>query len=193
MKRINLKLQFNWKTVIVSTLLPLLAAGAFALFATIQGWPALRYDPAYFEEPYRAKYDSPREALNALEQVFKTNDAGLLAEVQGLRRPRPVSTNPRLFGAMLWERSGDYYSYMYWDPTNWHRTLIQTLEVNGRWVVAPEDAYFFLRSGLWLDTWKPIAYIYWLAELAVLIVASLNHLAKRWRRQWYALDSNNDT
>lgn len=186
MKRLGLG--FNLKTVILATLLPLFGAGLFIVFAAVQGIPALRYDPAYFTSDYAARFDSPRAVIAELDVAFKTGDRELAAELQGLRRPRNLPHNPRFFGAMLWERTGDYAGYMYWDSDTWERHMVQTLEVGDRWVLAPEDASFFLRTGLWLRTWLPIAVVYWIAEVVALIVIALAARGRRWGRQWYGLE-----
>lgn len=186
----HIKIQFNFKSVAIITLLPLLGAGIFILIGTVQGIPALRYDPAYFSAEHAATYDSPREVLFGLEEVFKTGDRQLLAEVEGLRRPRSVARNPRLFGALMWERDEHYFSYMYWDSETWDRYLVHTEQRDGRWIVVPEDAFFFLRTGLWLRAWLPIAVVYYIAEVVGLFIWALTTRAERWRRQWYAIDKN---
>lgn len=186
MKRI--KLEFNFKTVAMATLLPVMVAAVFVLIGAVQGIPALRYDPQHFTPDVAARYDSPRTVLDGLQVVFETGDRDLLAEVEGLRRPRDVVQNPRLFGALMWERTGDYWSYMFWDSQTWARVHIHTIEVNGRWVVAPEDAYFFLVTGLWLNTWTPVALVYWLAETVTVLVLAFRQRARRWERELYMLD-----
>ncbi len=160
----------------------MIVAAVFIAIASAQGIAALRYDDALFAEAYQQKYDSPRAALDGLEQVFRTGDRTLLKELEGTRRARPLLMTSDLFGAVMWSREHNLYSYMYWDADTFDRYLFHLDEIGGRWVVVPEDAYFFLRTGLWQATWLPIALVYWLAEIAALFVIGLARMSRRWQR-----------
>ncbi len=172
---------------LAAAILPLLAAGVFLAYAGILSIPALRYNPAYFAEPYLSRYDSPRAVLEVLEQqVFKTADPALTAEIEGLRRAYPLPHNARLFGGVAWQFDDPFLAYLFWDYQTYERYAVYLEEVNGRWVLVPTDAVFYLRTGLWKRAWLPIALPWWLAELAALLVYVLGRLAEKWRREGFA-------
>ncbi len=168
---------------VTAAILPLLVAGGFLAVASLQAAPALRYDPAYFAEPYLSRYDSPRAVLEVLEQqVFKTGDLALTAEIQGLRRAYPLPHNARLFGGVAWQFDDPFLAYLFWDYQTYERYPVYVEEVNGRWVLVPPDAVFYWRTGLWQRAWLPVALPWWMAVLVALLMFGLSRLADKWRR-----------
>src|SRR5690606_17062651 len=184
----RIRLEFNFKTVAIATLLPVLVAGLWVLFAWVQSLTARRYHPRLFTPEVAARYDPPRTVLDGLAVVFKTGDRELLAELEGLRRPRPVVHNPRVSGSVRWQRTDDYWTYMFWDMQTWERVPGHTIELNGRWILAPEDAGLFVATGLWLNSWAPMALVYWLAEVVPALGLAFRQRATRWERGLYRRD-----
>lgn len=135
-------------------LLGLLGTGV-ALYALV------RYDPAYFTPAYRELYGTPAATAKALEHALKTGDEALLAELEGLRSPADLETASSIEFVMLWEYTDRYMTYLYFDPQSYqpHRHYFQ--RVRGRWVVAPPDLYYYVRSGHWHALFLPAAATWW--------------------------------
>jgi len=175
-------------TALVAALLPLMLAGLFALAAQIQ--MVGRYDPTYFSEAYLEKYDTPGSVARALGDALRTGDEVLLAQLEGLRRPVPLHTGPGVIFVMLLESDDRYFTYLYFDMDTYKRYVYHVEEVNGRWVVAPEDLRFYLRSGRWLRVFLPIALTWWSLEAVVVLGVWVFRLTARLRaRMWGGVDS----
>ena len=163
----------NWPWIVGLALLPLVIAGLYIGYANIQNW--FRYDEAYFTPTYAETYDAPFAATSKLERVLQTGDAAVYAELTGLRRLPPVpEPNPKVVYAILLEvDEKDYFHYMYFNPDTYERLIYYLKEVKGRWVVVPQDAYFYYDSGQWLKLFLPVSFIYWpillIATVAVLV------------------------
>ncbi|HEY76757.1 MAG TPA: hypothetical protein G4O00_11355 [Thermoflexia bacterium] len=121
----------NWRTALIVALFPLVLAGLFALVAEIQRLG--RYDPAYFTEEYRQRYDTPGSVARALGDALRTGDEMLLAELQGLRKPIPLHTGPEMIFVMLLESDDRYYTYLYFDMDTYRRYAYVTglTQLNG--------------------------------------------------------------
>jgi len=166
-------------------LLPLLAAGAFILIVRIQA--IFRYDPTYFAPAYQERYASPGAVAIAIEGVLHGEDRSIFAELTALRRQiQPPETNPNVRLMILLDVTDqDYYQFLFFDVVTYHRMLINVKQVGGRWVMAPQDAYYFLDSGDWLLFSTPALAIYWSLLVVVLVGAGVFKLAARFRRQIY--------
>lgn len=169
----------NLRRVLAATLLPLVLAGLFVL--TVKALGAVRYDAAYFTEEYAEKYDTPGAVARALEGVLQSGDRELLAELQGLRRTVPFETNPKIIFIMLWERDDRYFTYMYLDMQSLRRYPHYVEKVRGRWVVTPEDAHYYLHSGRWLVVFMPLALVWWVLEIVVILGLLVYRLSARLR------------
>jgi hypothetical protein len=186
-KRVQAKLRpgYNVHTALIVAAVPLAAALVYIVVTKLSGLPGLRYNPAYFSEEYLSLYEVPSAVVTDLEAALRSNDSEAVAALQGLRRPRPMMTSPNMRLALLYEASETYLSYLYWDTRTYERLAVHVQLVNGRWVVAPEDAHFFLETGKWMATWLPPALIWWIVELAVLLVVMFYRATRRWRLQTY--------
>lgn len=167
--------------------MPIAFAALFILVAWLSGLN--RYDSAYFTDEYLERYSTPGVTARALAKAPRVNDAELLAELQGLRRPRKFVTSPNMSLMVLYEitdayhlsyndRDGTsivkfhltvYYSYLYYDTRTHKHYVYHFEEVRGRWAVAPEDAYYLLRSREWLKAFMPVSLIWWVAEVVFLL------------------------
>ena len=139
----------------------------FVILALAQSWQ--RYRVSYFTERYLQLYASPGAVVTALEHVLRNGDLGLQAELQGLRRPRDFSTSAQMEMAERLQSSSGYEAYLFYDSALKARHVFYVNAVRGRWVLAPEDAYFYLHSGRWLGVALPLMLSWWLLELAVVL------------------------
>ena len=166
-------------------LLPLIAAGGFMLIVRLQA--IFRYDPAYFTPAYQKQYASPGAVASAIEQGLRGENQEIFAELTGLRRKiQPPEANPNLRLMILLEVTDrDYYQFLFFDIQNYHRLLIPVKEVGRRWVMAPQDLYYYLDSGDWLLFFTPALAIYWSLLAVILVGAGIYRLAASFRRQLY--------
>lgn len=167
-------------------LLPILVVGAFILIVRIQA--IFRYDPAYFTPAYQERYASPGAAAIAIEEGLHNEDPSIYAELTGLRRQiHPPDANPNARLMMLWEVTDeDYYQYLFFDVVTYHRLMFNVKQVDGRWVMVPQDTFYFLDSGEWQLFFTPAVTIYWSLLVVILVGAGIFKLAARFRRQIYA-------
>lgn len=171
--------------LVALALLPLLAAGLYIASVTVQGW--FRYDKAYFTPEFQERYHTPGVVAWELQQALQKGDAPLYAQLTGLRSaPRTLEPNPNIILTILLEvDERDYFHYLYFNVRTYRRTVHHIKEVNGRWVVVPEDAYFYFDSGRWFGVFLPVAIVWWL----LLVVGSgglvLFRTAARVREAWY--------
>ena len=171
------------RMVLLVVLLPVVLAGLYVLLVQIHG--LVRYDSTYFTQAYREEYDTPGSAARALEGVLQTGDQELLAELQGMRRPAPFETGPKITFTMLWERTDRYISYLYFDMDTYRRHTHYIEEVDGRWVVSPTDAYYHLYSGRWLKVAVPLAMFWWLLGTITILIVLVSRISARLREQMY--------
>jgi hypothetical protein len=156
------------RPILVVALLPLVMLGLLAVTMQVHGM--LRYDPVYFTEPYIERYSKPDLVADALERALQTGDQTLLAELQGLRTPRALTMAPSIDLAMLSERTDRYLSYLYVDRQTYDRYTHHLEQFGGRWIVSPEDVYYYVRSGKWQRIFLPVALTWWiLGSLALLL------------------------
>jgi hypothetical protein len=117
----------------------------------------------YFTPEYQAVYESPSAVTIALEEVIRTGNPALYKELTGLRlRPRPIESNPNLrFAILLDVDAVGYFQYLYFDVKTYERSTFYIKQVMGRWVVAPQDVYFYWDSDRWLTVFIPLALMWW--------------------------------
>lgn len=180
---VKIQSYLNLRRVLAATLLPLVLAGLFVLAVQVQG--LVRYDLAYFTAEYAERYDTPGAVARALEGALQTDDRELLAELQGLRRTAAFETSPKIIFVMLWERDDRYFTYMYQDMQTLRRHPHYVEKVKGRWVVSPSDAYYYFHSGRWLGVFMPLAIVWWVLEIVVVLGLLVYRLSARLRREMY--------
>jgi hypothetical protein len=174
-----------WLRVFVLALAPLLIAGLYVLGAQIYG--LFRYDQAYFSAEYQSAYPSPGAVAIDLEQVLRTGDTELYADLTGLRREATLGAQrPNVVLSILAEvDERDYFHYLYVDMGTYRRETYHVKEVNGRWIVSPEDAFFYFDSGRWLGVWTPIALIWWCLLIVFILVTLVSRTAAGTRQTLY--------
>ena len=151
------------RTLLVVGLIPFVLLGL--LVSAIKVYGLLRYDPAYFAEPLLTRYETPGVTAKALESALQTDDLQLLAELQGSRWPARFDTNPSIAWAQLWERTGRYVTYLYFDVSTDEPYLYHVEEARGRWVVSPPDLYYFVESGAYKRAFLDFLLTWWTAAL----------------------------
>ena len=150
-----------WLYFVVAGLFPLCAAGIFIFIANLQAW--FRYDMRYFTPEYQSAYESPGAVAVALESAIRTSSQALYEELVGLRfGPHPIKPNPNMRLAILLDvDEAGYFQYLYFDVKTYVRSTFYIKRVMDRWVVVPQDPYFYWDSGRWLVVFTPLALIWW--------------------------------
>jgi len=173
----------DWRWVIGLTGLPLLLAGLYLLLALIGSIPSLRYAPRYFTDDYRTRYASPTMVVTELEHALRTDDRAAMAELEGLRRPVALDTRENMRVTILYDTDNGYWNYLFFDTISYERFAQHLEQVNGRWVVAPEDLVYYYKSGEWKRTFFPIAAIYWVVEIVVVLGTLSYRITHGWRQE----------
>lgn len=169
--------------ILLVLLTPLIVLGL--LVVGIKAYGLVRYDPAHFSEMYREQYSAPGEVALALETALQTGDHALLAELQGLRWPAEFKTAPSIVFVMLWERTDRFITYLYFDMQTYQRHPHYVEEVNGRYVVAPEDLHYYLDSGQWKRVFYPLAIIWWTLGLIAVGLVWIFRVSESMRARLY--------
>jgi hypothetical protein len=172
--------KYRW--VLVAAL-PLVLSALFALM--VLALSPFRYQPAYFSQIYIERYPKPGSTALALDQALRTDNWGLLAELQGLRWTVPLETSPTLNLTVLLETDGRYHYYLYFDTKTYDRYTYAIEKIKGRWVVAPPDAHFYLHSGRWLRVAGPVTVLWWFLEITVLLMRWVFRASARYREGMY--------
>ena len=164
---------------------PLVVAGLFVLVVTIRA--QFRYDQNFFTSRYQALYSNPSMVAEALEEAIRTNDQTLYADLTGLRtKLRSIEHNPNIRLATLLEvDDAGYFEYLFFDVKTYARSPFFIKKVMDRWVVVPQDMYFYLDSGRWLVVFTPLALIWWGALLVGALAILIYRSAARFRENLY--------
>lgn len=157
----------NW--VVILAFVPLVIAGLYTVAVNIH--LQYRYDEQYFTDEYKEHYQSPGSTAIGLEEALKTGNASKYNEITGLKKAvQEVDANPDLIMTILLDvDDAGYFHYLYLDMQTYRRSMAFIKEVSGRWVVVPEDPYYYWDSGRWWDVYLPIAITWW-SVLAVVVV-----------------------
>ena len=154
-------------------LLPLVIAGVYIGITEIQS--LYRFNKAYFTPAYQQTYSAPGAVAIALEEALRKNDERLYAELTALREPRAVpKPNPDVRLLILWEVSQrDYFDYLFFNIKTYERAMHHVKKIDDRWVLVPQDFFYYLDSGEWVLTFTPLAALWWLvlfvAEVGVIV------------------------
>ena len=167
--------------------LPLFAAGIFIL--SVRAQAIFRYDQAYFTPHYQELYSSPGSVATAIESALHNNDPALFTELTGLRhKMRPPQANPNLYLMIVLKvTDAGYFQYLFYDVKTYLRTVFNIKKVDGRWVMVPRDAYYFLDSGDWLLFFLPATILWWSVLAVIGIGMAVSRIAARFREQIYRL------
>ncbi len=151
----------DWPYVLGLLLLPVVVVGLLHVVKVIQGYT--RYDPRYFDEDYRERYDTPGSVAIDLEQALREADHALMAELLGTRRgPSPLQPRPSLIFVFLLSAEGDYFQYLYFNADDYNRVIQYVTEHDGRYLATEPDLFFYIDSGRWLGVAGPIALTWWI-------------------------------
>jgi len=164
---------------------PLLAVVAFAVIVFFQGYD--RYDETLFTPAYQERYKAPFIVSGLLEEVLQTGNEDLYGELTGLRLVQPLpEVNPDIiYGVLLEVDEAEYFHYMFIDKDTFKRSMYFLEEVDGRWVVAPEDAYFLYHSGEWLKAYLPVTIVYLLFVTVIGTGIGVYRIAAKIREEKY--------
>jgi len=160
-----------------AALLPVVAVAAFALVALAQRLG--RFDERYFDLNDRDAYSGPGAALLGLQDALRTGDDAAQAELQGRDDPHRFAAVPDAVLDGFLANGPHYVTYALFSPASQQRIVVNFEQVGGRWVFAPRDAYFYLRSGLWVPHAIRLTAASWLA--AMLLAATQFWFAARAR------------
>ena len=172
-------------SVLFVLLLPFVVLGLVVLAAKLYG--LVCFDPAYFTPEYREKYGEPSQVVRVLEQALQAGNERLLAGLQGLRWPRQFPMGDSISFIKLWEHRGRYVTYLYLDMHSYERHEYHLEQVQGRWVVAPEDLRYLLYSGRWRAFFLPAAIAWWVLGLATLALLWLLRRSASLRSRLFGL------
>ncbi len=167
----------------IVAILPLVVAAAFT--AAVRMSNADRFDPSYFTPEFVKKYSSADSVVLDLEKALREDDKELMAALQGLRQPVTYPTGAK----MSLERLSPTQNTRYMDALIIDRQTYQARGyhlglIQGRWVVTPDDAFYYVDSGHWAAAWLPMALIWWLAEAVTILMLLIYYYGARWRREW---------
>jgi len=178
----NLSRKSNTIWFIVAASIPLVIAFGYFLYINVQ--EIFRYDEQYFTPYYQEKYNSPGTVARTLEGVLKEGNQQLLKELQGIHRdPGVLEPNPRIALSILRDvDDAGYFDYMFFDFNTYRRSTYYIIEVRERYVLAPEDLYFYWQTGRWLDFYLPSALTGWILLIVAWGGSLLFQQAKRIRQ-----------
>ena len=150
----------DWPFVIGLLLLPF--SILLILFAKKIVQEFTRYDDRYFTEEYRARFETPGSVAIELEGALRDADEDLMAELLGTRAgPDAMEPRTSLIFVFLLNVEGDYFQYLYFNQDDYHRDVQNVKEVNGRYVTAEDDLYFYIDSGRWQEAAGPLIATWW--------------------------------
>jgi len=173
----------RWSRIVFVVLLPLVIAAFFLAGMALYG--TQRYNDAYFTPAFQRRYDAPGTVIHPLERALQTGNDRLYAELTGLRHPPPaLQTNPDITYVMLIEiDKAHYYHYLFFDNKAMTRLTVHVREVKGRWVVVPDDLYFYYDSGRWFAVFLPLAAVWWGLWAIVWLIRTLYYAGVRYRQE----------
>jgi hypothetical protein len=142
---------------------------ALGYFMYINTQETFRYDEQYFTPNYQEKYNSPGAVARELEGALKVGNQQLLKELRGIHRdPGVLEPKPTLVLSILIDvDDAGYFHYLFFDFDTYRRSIYYIIDVRERWVLVPEDLYFYWQTGRWLDFYIPLALTWWF----ILIIA----------------------
>lgn len=166
-----------FRSLLVVWLIPFVLLGL--LVSVGKAYGLMRYDPAYFTDTYRERYDTPGAVAKALESALQTGDMTLLAELQGLRWPGSFESSPAITWVQLWERTDRYVTYLYYDVNANRPDLYHMEEARARWVVSPSDVYYFVESGAYKRWFLTFSLVWWASGIVTMGLVYLSLASER--------------
>lgn len=163
---------------------PLLIAGLYATLVNID--LLFRYDDHFFTPEYSERYASPGPVALAVEKAIQTGDDVLFQELTGLRRRITLQANPDVvFTILLDVDDQGYFHYLYLDMETYRRSTYYIKQVGERYVVVPEDFYFYWDSGSWWEVYLPLALTWWVGVIVVWLALYVYRVGVRLRRSMF--------
>ena len=142
-------------------LIPVVVVAFLFIISVVQG--LFRYDPAYFTEEYRARYDTPGSVAVDLERALQDGDENLMEELLGTRHsPKTMPARPDLVLTVMVSSSDKYFHYLYFETRSYRRDMRYVKERDGRFIASETDLYFYMDSGQWRKLAGPLAAIWWI-------------------------------
>ncbi len=182
---IKAKKLIDWSYVLGLMVLPPVVLVLLFLIAGIQG--LLRYNPAYFTQEYLARYSQRVSVINDLENAIEKGDAGQMAIIRGTRQvPSGLKPLPDVHFTIFWDQEGKYWNYLFQDTSTYTRYMQHLRLVNGRYVVVPENLYFYMDSGLWKTFFFPLAIVWWVIVALFTLGTWLYRAMIRVRKEMYS-------
>ena len=159
-------------------LVPFIAALLYIAVAYVQG--ISRYDESLFTPAYQDTYEAPYRVSGDLEKAIQTGDEELYNVLTGLQQKRSIpEVNPDIiYGVLLEVDEQDYFHYMFIDKHTYRRSMYYLEEVNGRWVVAPEDVHFHYHSGRWMKVFLPATIVYFLLLFVIALAVGVFRVSR---------------
>lgn len=154
----------RWFVLLGLIVLPLIVAGIAV--SALQASVDTRYDPDYFTAEYLDKYDTPGAAALGLVEALAAGDLQLMRELVATEKgPSEFRAIPGIEIDELRNLDGDYYNYLLFSNDRRLRRIDHVKLVNGRYVVAEEDAYYLVDSGQWTALFAPLMVTYYILLL----------------------------
>ncbi|MCD6401748.1 MAG: hypothetical protein J7L73_07445 [Anaerolineales bacterium] len=145
-----------------------------------------RYNDAYFTDEYLQKYNAPGPVALAIEEALQTGNNELFTELAGLHRGFNIEPNPNIiFTILLDVDDRGYFHYLYLDMKTYRRSTYYVKQVKERWVVVPEDLYFYWDSGFWWDVYLPLALVWWGILIVVWVTIFVYRLGAKTRESMH--------
>lgn len=167
----------------IAAILPLVIAAIFAGIVRLSNLN--RFDPAYFTSDLIGEYGFANAAAIDLEKALRENDSDLLVKLEGLRQPVIFTASKKTTIERVTYTNNDRYREVMMIDRGTYRARRYHLGLEqGRWVVVPDDTYYYLDSGRWLAVWLPPSIIWWLAETTVTLMMLIWYFGGRFRRDW---------
>ena len=172
----------NWPILLVMFLAPLLVTGIGFLVALIQ--EQTRYNPDYFSQQYLDRYRLPRVLVEDLEHALQTGDAQMVAVLQGTHQaPARIEPQPDLVYSTLMGRDDEYLHFLFYDTVTFHRYSAYVKMERGRYILVPENLYYYMDSGRWTEVFVPPAVVWWGVLLVAALAVGIYRLLARIRRE----------
>jgi hypothetical protein len=169
--------------LVIAAILPLIIAAIFA--ATVRLSNTDRFDPAYFTPELITEYDFPSAVAIDLETALRENDTALMARLEGLRQTHNFTPSEKATLERVNYTNNDRYREVMMIDRGTYRAHRYYLALEqGRWVLVPDDAFFYLDSGHWMGVWLPLSTVWWLVEVTVILMLLIAFYGARFRAEW---------
>lgn len=168
---------------IVLLMLPFVVIVVLFMIAGVQA--ATRYDAAYFNAEYDARYISPGLVATDLEQALRSGDEALWRAAHATAYTPTFEPNPNMIFATLLDTQGEYFNYLFFDFRTYDRYIYHVKPVGGRYAAVDESVYYYVDSGRWNIIVMPLMYVWWLLVLLYTAIKAVSRYMAGVRDQMY--------